>query len=1002
MSENKYTLSGVCPYCPAVLDYSEDAKAVECHCCGNIVPTRILRPLNFAKENNAVTESDKRIADCVTSSSTGIIYFDNFCESFSWREFAMSEGLSIPTLDSIREVCKLKFPADPITYYLDFRCVAVPLMKKIDGLDVLEVEIIDNYKSDDISDLFEYVDLYSAITHAIVNKRDSFVKALESDIKLAKRFGADPHIVMDLERSFEVFKEKIDAVKAASNIEDVPGYRKAKELKDAKLAAKIRAIGIDAEKTYQAAKSLLEKGNVDNALHLFAAINGYKDSTKYIEENSTIFKFNDELAQMAGKFYVVRRNYSYEFDVSEPAKDTPNTLSLYEIVNENPLPTPAVTQMSDIIYNFGSKIFFIRNSVSICCYDTASINYHSNVKILDEAPSGDYVIDHETPIYYSSDKTKFFIRKKLREKSAKYGCFGRKKKKLNTINRANNYSIVLVDMDDVTSKTILPEVVDIMDYYNDKIFYTTVTSSEAYPSFRVYDIATGTDREILHAGCIIHNAKNGRIIYSLPSPSIYNMDIYSADTKTDHHSLIDSNISDYYTTYGNKVFYTVGTGECRRLYSANLDGTDKREVMENPGRICTISSGWLYYINGESSNCCLMKIKIDGTKNILVASRFGKLVKMTNGYIYYLSSHGDLKVVRNDGNSDTLIAPKIAGTHVIIDDKNVYYLKRDYIGPGAADNGYGYSLYSTDLFGKNLHKLSHDVDAMAEHSERYIYIRKKSKTSYTVTTPVDKKTTTTEIVEKDIITYEAYDKETGKFTVIVNLGRPTQPSLSYKKGFLFFKRRVTKDGMVSEIESKNEYRREGVATVGMIRSEEIAEAARLEEEKRLNSRRNRRKQAKRAKKEAKLAKKEAKRAKKEAERLENERYAEEEHEQMNMEIDAFNAETERLANEVKEAENAKEEKDIQKEAPSDEAALEPRDASDSEDDSEDDSKDEEAERRAAEEKAQIEAFDEINQALEEKKAKKQAKKDAKKAAKQQKSNPDDNPYSEEIPNNQQG
>ena len=50
MNENKLFLSGVCPYCPAVLDYAEDSRAVTCHSCGNVVPTRILRPLDFAKK----------------------------------------------------------------------------------------------------------------------------------------------------------------------------------------------------------------------------------------------------------------------------------------------------------------------------------------------------------------------------------------------------------------------------------------------------------------------------------------------------------------------------------------------------------------------------------------------------------------------------------------------------------------------------------------------------------------------------------------------------------------------------------------------------------------------------------------------------------------------------------------------------------------------------------------------------------------------------------------
>ena len=260
MNENKLLLSGVCPYCPAILDYSEDSRAVVCHSCGNVIPTRILRPLDFAKRENEQIENDRRIADGVTSSSAGIIYFDNFCESYDWREFALHSNLSVSTLDSVAEACKIKFSADPVTYYLDFRCKAIPVLKKIDGLDVLEVEIIDNYKSDDISDLFEFVDLYSSITKAIESKKDALITELKRDIKLAKRFAIDPFLLADLERTLEMFIEKVNGVKTTTNIEEIPGYAKAKAIKDAKLAEDIRKKGIDAEKTYQRGLQLLEAG----------------------------------------------------------------------------------------------------------------------------------------------------------------------------------------------------------------------------------------------------------------------------------------------------------------------------------------------------------------------------------------------------------------------------------------------------------------------------------------------------------------------------------------------------------------------------------------------------------------------------------------------------------------------------------------------------------------------------------------------------------------------
>ena len=916
MNENKLFLSGVCPYCPAVLDYAEDSRAVTCHSCGNVVPTRILRPLDFAKKESAESENDRRIADGVTSSSAGIIYFDNFCDSYDWREFALHSTLSIPTLESIREACKIKFSADPITYYLDFRCVAIPVLKKIEGLDVLEVEIINNYKSDDLSDLFEYVDRYCAITAEITEKRDAIIKTLIKDIHLAQRFGADPMLVYDLKRTFKMFTEKVNAVKAAKNIEEVPGYHKAKELKDAKLAQDIRKKGIDAEKTYAKAIELLEAGNVDNALHLFAAINGYKDSNKYIDDNSMIFKFNNELAEMAGKFYLVKSKSNAVFEPSNPTPISEGVMTLYEVVNAIPSTSPTLTMVSDVIHSFGSKIFFMRNNVSICCYDTKSEDLYANVKILDEAPSGDYVIRHANPIYYSSDKTKFFIRKKLRETATtKRGCLGRKKvTKRIANNRGNNYSIVLVDMDNVTSKVILPEVVDIMDYCNDKIFYTMLEKGSSFPSFRVYDIKEGKSTEILSANCNIHNVSGGNIVYSMRAASEYNINLFSVNVDTNVHRAIDTNINGYYTTHGNRVFYTVGTREDFRLYSANLDGTDRCEVMENPGRICQFSSGWLYYINGSGVNTCLMKVSLDGSKNMLVASRFGKLVKMLNGYIYYLATNGDLKVVRSDGSGDTRIASNIDDlSRIIIDKSNVYYLKRDYLGPATeSSDGFGYSLYSTDLAGKNLRKLSHDVSAMVEYNDRYIYICKKREAKYSVTTPIDRKHSKTEIISKTLTYYESYDKLNAEFSEIVRLGLPETVTVTYRKSRLPFSKYITDRSVISEIH--NDYVRNDVAPVGMVEREEIEarekELQRIEDEKREKKQAKKdKKQAKKDKKKAKRDKKKAKRqekrdkkslkrenkkAKRQAKQAERDRIKEEKHAKANSDIDDYLAAKEQL------------------------------------------------------------------------------------------------------------
>ena len=275
-----------------------------------------------------------------------------------------------------------------------------------------------------------------------------------------------------------------------------------------------------------------------------------------------------------------------------------------------------------------------------------------------------------------------------------------------------------------------------------------------------------------------------------------------------------------------------------------------------------------------------MKVRFDGSESMLVASRFASLVKMTNRHVFYMSASGDLRVVRNDGNDDKRIAAGVKGTHVIIDDAHVFYLKRDYIGPKDGDeNGLGYSLYSTDLEGKNLHKIAHDITAMQEYNDRYLYICKHRDIKYAIKTPLTKRSSRTDVIDREIIYYEIYDKKRGEFKEIVHFGVPVPTSITYKKSWWPFSHKmVTKFGSVDQIDTV--FQRDDVAMVGKIRNEELErehmklelierdriakEIAKAEKKAAKKARKAEKKAEKLAKKEAKKEKKEAKKAAKEA------------------------------------------------------------------------------------------------------------------------------------------
>ena len=805
MSENKLYLSGLCPYCTLTLDYSEGEEAVECCGCKNIVPTRLLRPLSVECKDTA-RNSVKIHTGSVTSAKSALIYFDNLCDTYDWKKFALSPDITIHVADELSESCKIKFSDDPATYLFDFRRIAIPAFKKIEALKLLEVEIIENYTSDDISSLFEYVDLYSSITAAIEKKKDQLIKTLETDIRLAEKFGADKKVTDDLQKSLEFFKSKVSGIKEAADIEHIPGYLKAKELCDAKLAESLAKTGIDAARTYSKAKTFLEEGNVNSALHLLRLLGNYRDSKKLLHSHSSFFEFN-ELYEMAGKRYVLKDKQPLYLSLDGGANET-YSYSLFEVANGSISENASVSGISKIIGCFGTRIFYIERDERLCCYDTAADD--SAITVLDEAFRGDFATDEHHPIRFSEDKSRFFLKKRLRTTL----------KKNARISSDNNFSLLEVNMDEMVCKTVLPEIIDIMDFCDDRIFYTLVTENGECV-FKVYGINDAGNEDILDTGSVIHKCVGNRIIYSVWAPSMYNMDLYSIDITEKTPTLLASNISSYYAAHEGKIFYTVGVQD-KRLYSVSAEGGKAKEILADAGSICTLRSGWIYYISGEGRNACLMKVSTDGTKNATVASRFRSMLKMTSGYIYYISTAHDLRAVRTDGRDDMLISRSVADQKIIVDCERIYYLKREFIGHEDGDEaGEGLCLYSTDLNGKNLIKLAHNVSDITEYDCKHLYITRSRVNKYMVSVPTGKKTFRTEYVSKTVTYYESLEKRTGKREIIMLTGTPEKVFGTYKSGCLIFKRPHLAEAVITQINEHSSYTRSGVASRGYVKGEEL-------------------------------------------------------------------------------------------------------------------------------------------------------------------------------------
>lgn len=810
--ENSIYITGICPHCSLALDYLPEDKSVFCHGCNNNLPTSALSLFAVGEGKDDVFEAHRIFAEGITSAEAGLIYTDNFLDIFDFASFAETEALSIPRLDAIAEAAKLKFSADYLTYVLDFKRIAVPFIKKIEGLEVLAVELAHKYRSDDISDLFEAFDLYSAITKKITAERDAAAKALLTDIRLAKKFGAKDEIIDDLEKSYAAFVDISSRISEVNDISEIEEYRRVKYAKDASVAENLRKAGIDAEKTYEKANALIEAGDIDGGLHLLLALCPYKNSGDYIKRYSSIFTFGEGLIEMAGKSFI-RRNTTVAGEDGE-TYDT-GLFALHPITNATTSESAALNAVSSIIATFGTKIFFIRNFNALCCFDSTSDELYANVRILDEGTGGSYSNEGKFSAFLSSDRSSFYIKKKLQAEE-KRGIFGKKSAFFNT---ANNYSLIKVDMDGVVASTVIPEMIDIMDCFGDYIFYTAANSDGAYQQFRMLNLKTKEDREVLDANCVIHSVSEGKVIFSVFAPDRFNLDLYAFDIESEEKTLIAKNVRDFYSSLEDRIYYTVGGEDFNILYSSDFKGSEPTEIMRNAGRIISVRSGWIYYKSGEGINACLKKVSADGKLRTVIADRFEKLIKMANGYIYYVGRGNSLCIARCDGDGARGIAEGILADNIVIDDKNIYFLKKDY-ERGGEDI---LSLYSTDLVGKNLKKLAYNVSSLKEYTAEELFVSVREKRDFIVKTPTDKKNETCETVTEWVFDYCRINKASGKRTKVATVGSPKITYTDIKSGFLFFRKTKHLPSRVIPVEKAAEgYKREGVSSAGEVMRETMA------------------------------------------------------------------------------------------------------------------------------------------------------------------------------------
>lgn len=819
-------LSGFCPNCFTKLDYTQDDESVFCPGCDfSHAPNALLKSLDAQPVQHQATQTVvadyTQFIQTIETAESGLAYLENFFENYDWNEYNQTSAIRIAAINQMVEKNKVKNAASPQTWQLEFESIIVPLIKKIQGTKELEKEMAEKYNPLDDTSIFQTFDTYQRNSKVLLSQKDELMKTLVLDVKYAEKYGVDAETIDSMKARIVMAEDMFKTVRIVKNVNEVPSVAEVIKKQEKALVDKLAKQGINAEQVYSRAVSAYNHSEDKMpALRDFQSIRGYKDSVSYIGKINRFFNYNFELYNIGGKQYTTLVDKDEPLnvkDINNPEAEAEKnlkglTVGLYEIINGKPAKEPAVTGISYFIKSYGSRLIYIKNNMSIYSFNTVT----GQDTELDRARFNDYK-DQEGnySVQFSNDETKFFIRKKLVVEMTKPGCFAQLfGKKPEQIENKNNYSILLVDLKNSSIANLVDQVIDVMDFHDDQLFYTYSSdpkSDEVH--FMVCDLNTRNRQKVLDESCEIHTVYQGKVIYSEWNPNTFNMNLYTYDLNTTEKILLEDNIYDFKDVIEDKVYYTVGNKNYQPLFSIDFDGKNRREILRNVEKIYFVRSGWMYALKGYGRNRTLIKISTDGKRRISLCTRFNEIVKFINGYVYYTDVEGDLHIVRNDGKEDKVLADNLVKDSIIIDTDKIYYMRYEYVG----NNRNSYSLYSIDLEGHNVKKIAFDILNMRNFDENYIYLSKREVETYEVTYPQTKKQERRKEPNKFIETYTlkryySYNKATGEFSKLLTLGLPDDTYMMAGSGCS--KKEVEGKKTFRLIPRKAQYKRSNVVEAG--------------------------------------------------------------------------------------------------------------------------------------------------------------------------------------------
>ncbi len=782
---------GYCPVCGGEIlhDVQREEDYEICGLCGTKSSVASLKEKPSATVNAQTFYAGG--AESALAYVTG--YFDNY----DWDGFMDSAELSVGEADEIAGNILMTCAANPAAWELAFTAVYYPLCKKINGLKKIEEKFLSEYViRDALEESLSVFALYSAVVNKIAAGKEHLTAKLTSYLNNHKKYNGAPSVTAHMKSRLEALCASLETFRPINSHKELAGFPHAEFEKQRRIAERLSVRSVDVEAVYNEAVAEYNSGiNARHALTSFKAASGYKEADEYARRIDGWA----ELSVEGGSLIKLGKKYYF-------AGGQPDTgMDVYPI-NDNKISTePCISGVTRILAHFGGNMFYIKNGGSVCVFDSQANPADAETVIVSASRSAfEFIEDADGKILQSDNK--LFFKRKLNTVAEDTGKKGRSAKKSAPVDANKNvWSLSAVSLTNNKLEMLISEMVDVCKIAGNDIFFNKISYENGVEKeeFLVYNLSSRELRFVFTEATHIIGVTDGRVIYEVPAPNEYNINLFSRDLRTRATVKLASNVCGYYDSIDGRVYYFVGNEEHKALYSVNADGTDVKEVVSRAEYLfetVAVGCGNIYAVIGEEDglNNALVKINAESGKVKAVCPHFKRLISLSCGCVFYEDANGGLCFIREDASGYKKIADRLEGFASVTRD-GVYLLRGETVGKNEDGTVISKSLYRINYDGSGLVKVAFDV-AYAVKDGDGIYVYSPERLKYSLSVPVDKDNYETSVGTAVVNTISLYDTVSGTFTEIASFGGlPSPEQYVFKKGK--FGKSVVRQSVVTRLEN---------------------------------------------------------------------------------------------------------------------------------------------------------------------------------------------------------